>query len=422
MPRLIFVNRYFHPDHSATSQILCDLAFHLAAAGREVHVVTSRQIYDDPDAELLACETVNAVQVHRIASTRFGRNALPGRAVDYLSFYRSARRCLSRIARRGDTIIAKTDPPLLSLVIAPTARRRGARLINWLQDIYPEAATALGVPLIGGPVAASLAALRNRTLRDAEATVAVGELMARRVAALGVAAGRIEVIANWCDDEEIKPVVQADNPLRQSWGLAGKFVFGYSGNLGRAHDYSTVLTAAEQLRNDTRIVFLVVGGGRRFEALAQDVKGRGLEASFRFRPYQDRATLPHSLGVADAHWLSLNPLLEGLIVPSKFYGIAAAGRPIVAIGDTEGEIARLVRQHRCGVAVAPGDAGMLAETLRLWSRAPHTVLEMGARARQMLDGQFTRRHALAHWSRLLERLDREAAANPPDSKATLTDP
>jgi colanic acid biosynthesis glycosyl transferase WcaI len=404
MPRLIFVNRYFYPDHSATSQILCDLTFHLAAAGHEVHVVTSRQIYDDPDAELRARETVNAVHVHRVATTRFGRNALPGRAIDYLSFYRSVHRCLGEIAKPGDAIVAKTDPPLLSLVVAPVARRSGARLVNWLQDVYPETAAALGVPLIAGPVAAGLAALRNRNLRDAAATVAVGELMARRVETLGVAADRIKVIANWCDDEAIKPVVQAKNPLRNTWDLAGKFVFGYSGNLGRAHDYATVLAAAERLRDDKRMTFLMIGGGKRFAALARDVKARGLEGSFRFRAYQERSMLPHSLSVADAHWLSLNPALEGLIVPSKFYGIAAAGRPIVMIGDAEGEIARLIRRHRCGIAIAPGDAGMLAETLQLWSREPQVASEMGARARRMIETHFSRRHALARWSELLDRL------------------
>ena len=151
---LIFVNRFFFPDHSATSQILSDLTFHLAAAGHEVHVITSTQIYDAPDAALPRCESIKGVNVHRVASTRFGRAALPGRALDYLSFYRSARSRLDEIARAGDTVVAKTDPPLLSIMLAPTARRRGARLVNWLQDIYPETAAVLGVPLIRGSVAA----------------------------------------------------------------------------------------------------------------------------------------------------------------------------------------------------------------------------------------------------------------------------
>ena len=280
----------------------------------------------------------------------------------------------------------------------------GARLVNWLQDIYPETAAVLGVPLIRGPVAGALAALRNRSLRNAEATVVAGELMAHRIKALGVPPARIHVIANWCDDEAIRPLQPANNPLRDAWHLAGKFVVGYSGNLGRAHEFETMLAAAEQLRNEPRIVFLMIGGGKHFEAMARAVKAHGLEDAFRFRSYQERAMLPHSLTVPDVHWLSLDPRLEGLIVPSKFYGIAAAGRPIVMIGDQQGEIGRLVRQHRCGVAITPGDAVTLADTLRRWSEEPQTVAAMGARARQMLEEKFTKAQAIAHWTELVDQL------------------
>src|ERR1700676_2324631 len=140
MKRIFFVNRYFFPDHSATSQILSDLAFHLAAAGRDVHVVTGRQIYDDPKASLPDRETINGVNVHRVSSTQYGRGALAGRAIDYLSFYRSVRARLMEIARPGDVVIAKTDPPLTSVVALNVTRRSGAHLINWLQDVYPETA------------------------------------------------------------------------------------------------------------------------------------------------------------------------------------------------------------------------------------------------------------------------------------------
>src|SRR6266705_5767721 len=138
MPRLIFINRYFFPDHSATSQLLSDLTFYLAASGQAVHVIASKQIYDDPEAALPDHETIGGVTVHRVASTRFGRANLPGRALDYLSFYKSMRRRLGEIAQLGDIVVAKTDPPLLSLAVAPTARKRRARLVHWLQDIYPE--------------------------------------------------------------------------------------------------------------------------------------------------------------------------------------------------------------------------------------------------------------------------------------------
>lgn len=404
MSRLIFVNRYFFPDHSATSQILSDLTFHLAGRDHDVHVVTGRQRYDDPRAALPDREDIRGVKVHRVPSTRFGRGPLVGRITDYLSFYRSVRRQLLAIAADGDIIIAKTDPPLISVVALAAARRTGASLVNWLQDIYPETAIALGVPMIRGPIAASLAALRDRSLRHAAATVVAGERMGRTAEANGAARSTIHVIPNWCDDEAITPLASADNPLRQAWSLAGKFVFGYSGNLGRAHEFATVLAAAERLRDDPGFVFLMIGGGSRFDELKQAVGARGLDRAFRFMPYQERAMLRYSLGLPDAHWLSLNPKLEGYVVPSKFYGIAATAKPIVVIADRAGELARLVRQHDCGFVLAPGDGDALAMILRRLAREPAMIAAMGRRARAMLDAQFTRRQELLRWSNLLDRL------------------
>ena len=142
---LIFVNRYFYPDHSATSQVLTDIAFGLAAKGYRVRVVTSRQRYSDRSAQLPPRERVRGVEVHRVWTTRFGRSGLPGRAVDYLAFHLASAWTLWRLARAGDVIIAKTDPPMLSVTAAPVARLRGAKLVNWLQDIFPEVAQALGL-------------------------------------------------------------------------------------------------------------------------------------------------------------------------------------------------------------------------------------------------------------------------------------
>jgi glycosyltransferase involved in cell wall biosynthesis len=121
-------------------------------------------------------------------------------------------------------------------------------------------------------------------------------------------------------------------------------------------------------------------------------------------PYQARTLLPFSLGVADAHWLSLHPKLEGLIVPSKFYGIAAGGKPIVVIADKKGELGQLVARYGCGFAIAPGDADALVDALQRLLREPETVAAMGGRARAMLDARFTRQMGLERWRSLLDRL------------------
>src|SRR3954470_2824798 len=143
--RVLFVNRFFHPDHSATSQMLSDLSFHLAERGWNVEVITSRQRYDDASAKLPPREIVRGVDVRRVWSTRFGRGFLPGRAIDYATFYVSAFFALLRRGGRGATIVALTDPPLISVVAALAAMLRGAALVNWTQDLFPDVAEALGM-------------------------------------------------------------------------------------------------------------------------------------------------------------------------------------------------------------------------------------------------------------------------------------
>lgn len=404
MPRLIFVNRFFFPDHSATSQMLSDLAFYLAATGNDVHVITSRLSYDDPQAVLPEWENIHGVSVHRMATTRFGRMQLLGRTLDYLSFFTSLHTALAQLARPGDIIIAKTDPPLLSIVAASVARRKRAHLINWLQDLYPDIAIQLGVPYIKGPVAASLRFLRNISLRRAAMNVAVGEKMAELVRRAGVPASAVCVIPNWANDEELVPVARTDNPLRGAWQLANKFIVGYSGNLGRAHEFDTILEAAEQLRNNTNIVFVFIGGGHFFEELARRVAERALSSSFRFVPYQKRSQLKNSLTLPDVHLLSLRRNVEGLVVPSKFYGIAAAGRPILAVISTDGEFAPLLKQHECGLVIEPGHGPALAQAIIALSNDPDRCAAMGARARAMLDARFSKAHAFERWLAVFDNL------------------
>jgi glycosyltransferase involved in cell wall biosynthesis len=411
MNRLFFLNRYFFPDHSATSQILSQLALHLTESGHDVHVITSRQLYDDPVARLSAEETDRGVKIHRLLGTRLGRSGLLSRSVDYFSFYISAWRLLLAVTDQDDILVTMTDPPLLSILGMHIARRRRLRVINWLQDIYPEVASELGVPFVRGPVSTLLRYARDASLRAADANVVVGNLMAEKLRQLGVASERIKVIPNWCNDETIVPVDAAGNPLRTQWQLQENFVVGYSGNLGRAHEFDTILAASEHFRNDPNIIFLFIGGGHRSDELVRRVKAQDLSHKFRFLPYQRDEDLKYSLSVPDVHWISLRPELEGLIVPSKVYGIAAAGRPIIAVTARNGEIVSLVRKYDCGVVVEPGNSDELARVIIDLSRNVTTREAMGRRARAMLEANFTRQHSFKNWTRVVDRVARSRRAN-----------
>jgi colanic acid biosynthesis glycosyl transferase WcaI len=400
--RVVLLNRYFYPDESATAQLLADLAFGLAERGYDVHIICSRQLYGTPESRLAASETVRGVVIHRIWTTRFGRRRLWGRAFDYASFYVTCAIALLRLLRTSDIVVAKTDPPLASIVAALAARCKGALLVNWLQDIFPEVASQLGANPLPASLDRALRSLRDASLRSAEVNIVLGSRMLEYISAR-VPARKCRVIENWADGESLRPKLPGDSVLRRRLGLADKFVIGYSGNLGRAHEIETVLGAAETLSAEDRVAFLFIGGGVKMEELKASVERRSL-ANFHFLPYQPREQLEDSLAAADVHLVSLIPSLEGLIVPSKFYGILAAGRPVVFVGDPDGELARIIAKSRCGRVVAIGHADDLRAAIDELRTAADLRLAMGLAARDLLCSRFSTRRALSRWIEVLDEI------------------
>jgi len=409
--KLIFLNRFFYPDHSATSQMLADVAFGLAKRGQEVSVITSRLRYDAAAERLPTREMIDGVTVYRIWTSRFGRLKLLGRTIDYATFYVSAAWRLWRLTRTGDVVVAKTDPPMLTIIAAPICGLRGARLVSWLQDIFPETAEALGV---GGRPArlayGALRKLRDRSLGSAVMSVVLGERMAETVLKLGVRRERVRIIQNWADGNAIRPVAHGANELRSEWRLAETFVIGYSGNLGRAHEIETLLEAMTILERacedqsaqkpGRRLLWLFIGSGAFFGQLRAQVEKSAL-TSVRFKPYQPSKLLAQSLSAADVHLVSLRPNLEGLIVPSKFYAACAAGRPTIFIGSKDGEISELICRHKCGRVIEVGDGVGLARAILELARDPVACRQMGERARRACEVEFDKSIALQKWEELL---------------------
>ena len=401
--RIVFVNRYYDPDRSATSQMLTDLARGLARRGFNVHVVASRQLYDEPGTRLVPDETLFGVRVHRVATTRFGRNRLLGRAMDYASFFLTCAAMLLKLLRPGDVLVAKTDPPLLSILAAPIAKAKRAALINWQQDVFPEVASHLGANPLPRWLDSLLRRLRDASLRAARMNVLIGCRMREYLAARGIPVSKLCVIENWADDRAIQPKPTGASGLRARLGLLDRFVVCYSGNLGRAHEFETLLGAADALKEDPAFMFLIIGSGAKMEALKRGVATRAL-GNFCFLPYQPRDTLEDSLAAADVHIVSLLPALEGLIVPSKVYGILAAGRPLIFIGDTDGDIVRVIERGQCGRVVRAGESTALRDALRNLAMEPEALAQMGARARRLLCEEYSLQRALERWVALIESL------------------
>jgi glycosyltransferase involved in cell wall biosynthesis len=202
--------------------------------------------------------------------------------------------------------------------------------------------------------------------------------------------------------------------LRARLELADRFVVCYSGNLGKAHEFDTLLSAASALRANLSIVFLIIGGGTKMAPLQRAVAALSLE-NFRFLPYQPREELEDSLAAADLHLVSLLPTLEGLILPSKLYGILAAGRPLVFIGDPKGDIARVVSDAECGAIVEINAGEALAAAILRLQADPAACEAMGTRARESLVNRYSMEKGIERWLALLDAKpqSRGGAVQPP---------
>jgi colanic acid biosynthesis glycosyl transferase WcaI len=309
-------------------------------------------------------------------------------------------------ARAGNVLIAMTDPPLLGVPMAGVAMLRKIVFIQWLQDIFPEVAERLGL-LKSHIVLRILRTLRDWSLRRSDASIVIGERMASFIASHCSSAPIL--ISNWALTEGPTALVPDKKihsaRLRSEWGLKDAFVVGYSGNMGRAHRLDEIVAAAAALRLQRQLRFIFIGDGPQRANLQKRVQALALE-NVSFHPYQPSERLYESLTLPDIHIVSLDERLEGLIVPSKFVGVIAVGRPVIFIGAADGEIGNLIRQSGCGVCVSSGDHANLVSTLREL-HSDHTnggvlLKDMTHSAERLWRTRFKRQTALDLWASTIE--------------------
>ena len=292
-----------------------------------------------------------------------------------------------------DANVFLTQPPLFAAWGRVLEMLRGQPYGCLLMDLYPWVAIRAGVLAPGSALTSALWALAVHTLRHARAVMVIGRCMAEQLDTLGVARERIHLVHNWADTEVVRPVAAADNPMRRELGLAHQFVVMYSGNLGVSHDFDDLLTVAERLGPDGGVTFLVAGDGARRPAVERAVHDRRL-GHVRFIDHQDYARLAQTLSVGDVHFVSLRSGFEGLVVPSKAYGICAAGRPIIYQGADGGEIARMIGEEEIGLVVPPEDPDALFRAV-VYARAhPDWRRCAGVRARAVSEGRYSKRRAM----------------------------
>jgi len=382
-----FFNRSFHPDTSATGQLLTELCESLVRDhGCRVSVVAGQPLLvagNDTDAALsgwlVSRERHAGVDILRARGTRFSKARFIGRATNYVTYFVSA--CVAGLRLdRPDVVVALTDPPIIGLAGYLAARRFRTPFVMAYKDVFPEVARLLE-DFQSETVNRVLQAVTCFLAARADRVAALGDTMRRRlIEGKGADPARTVVIHDWIDCDAVTPTPR-DNEFARANGFTDKFVVMHSGNLGLSQGLETLVDAAALLKHVVDIEVVFVGEGIKKAALIAQTRALGLR-NVRFLPFTPKERLAESFGAADVFVISLKPGLAGYVVPSKLYGILASGRPYVAAVEPESEVWSITERYQSGLLVEPGKPRDLAESILKLHHDRGLATRLGANARR----------------------------------------
>lgn len=396
---ILLFNEYYPPDTSATAKMAALVAETLAER-HQVTVLAGRPSYD-PDEyypfEFLRSDSRNNVAVERVGSTAFPRHEMRRRVSNYLSYLALA--VPRALAIRPDVVLAMTDPPVAGIAGAFIARMSARPFVYNIRDMYPDMA-------IGGDIvrANSLVArweqMHRRALREAARVIVLGDDMRDRILAKGVVPERVVVVRDGSSPSG--PLPDPGHPAVKEVRCGFPFVVLHAGNLGFYGAWSTLLQAAEILRDEnTGLVF--IGDGANRKAMQSSVNG---SPNVRFLPFRPASEIPHVMAAGDLHIITVKRGLEGVVVPSKLFSTLAAGRPVLVVAPSECDASRIVRESGCGITADPDDPNSVAAGIRELRDNPRRLAEMGRRARETSE-KYARVKELAKFPSIIEEAAKE---------------
>jgi colanic acid biosynthesis glycosyl transferase WcaI len=389
-----FINRCYWPDSEATGQLLTDLCEHLAPRWN-VSVVVGQPNWETEKQAFLkqGVQDRNGVSIHRLLHSRFPKGQRWSRVRNILSFTRAVHSWSKSTGKRliresahstngslpRPIIVCETDPFLLPLVVGRFARKHHARVVYYLQDIYPDVAIALGV-VKNGWAMNFLRSLLRRAYMNADCIVVLDEDMRNRLVGWGIPTERLKIVPNWMDCATVKPI-KFQNPFRLENNVDDKFVVMHSGNMGMTQKLDVLIHAMSSNEISKNATLMLVGNGAKRRTLERQAQGMG---NVSFHDYQPRESLAASLSAADLHVVSMDQSIVGCLAPSKIYGILASGTPMLAVVPKGNAVWQMVEQQRLGWTVEPDDTeGIVAAIRAAESCNPTERSEMGNRGRAL---------------------------------------
>lgn len=395
--KLWVVSELYRPEDTSTGYFLTTIAEGVADRF-DVNILCGRPTYAWRGQAVPRREHVAKTHIRRLWSTAFRKDNILGRTINLISFTVSVfiHACLR--FRKGDLVLVVTNPPTVPPVVLVAGRLRGCRLLLLIHDVYPDVLFVTGAVRDHGFVGSTLRRFFNAFTRRFDHIIVLGRDMSAIIQQkLNAAEPPITIIPNWGDANIGTLGATEANRYRQDLGLEGQCVFQFSGNIGRTHDVEAILDAMAALADDAAITALFIGDGGK----ATLVRGAAGE-NIRYLPRQHKDRLGEMLKASDATIIAFRPGMAGISVPSRMYNVMAAGVPIIALADTESELARVVDETGCGWVCNHREN--LASLMRTIAANPEDRRRRGELGRQALLANYTFDQILPQWKRVLDSL------------------
>ena len=366
--KILFLNAYFFPEIISFTHLEKDLIEGLLENGHELFVLAptpTRGISDELYEKYRKCKHEelydSRVHVTRFFAPREGKNPIV-RALRY--FWCNAREYgLGKKHRDIDLIFAVSTPPTQGLLAGKLAKKLKCPFVYSLQDVFPDSLVTTGMTSEGSMIWKFGRKMENKTYARSSRVVVISQAIEDNLKNKGVSEDKLVQIPNWIDTDAVVPVCKESNRLYDEFGLSrDRFCVVYAGNFGAAQGADVVLQAAEKLKTQDDIQFVIFGGGAEYEKAVQTVRERSLTNVF-IHPLLPQDRVPEVYSLGDVALITCKKGVGKSGMPSKTWSIMACNTPIVASFDTDSELAEILSASGAGICVEPEDEEELVHAI-----------------------------------------------------------
>lgn len=395
--KLLIYAHYFYPDVASTGQILTELTEGMRDTF-DITVICVVPSYNGTVEEKyktkrMYMEEYKGMKVIRVRVPEFQKSNKISRIKNLVAYFLNALLATFKIEKQ-DYILTISQPPILGGVLGVLGKWiKGGRLIYNIQDFNPEQTMAVGYSK-NKLLLNLVMAVDKFSCKVSDKVIVVGRDMQEtlRNRFNNKKVPKNVFINNWINEKDIYPLEQNHLKIinfKEKYNLNDKFIIMYSGNIGLYYDLENIIKVIGEFKDRQDVIFAFVGDGTVKDKVEAYVNENNLN-NVTFIPYQDKADLIYSLNAADIHWVVNAKGIKGVSVPSKLYGVMAAGKPVLGVLDKGSEARLIVEESNCGVCIEPGNYKEIKNKINYILDNKQKIKSLGQKGRIYLEQNLTK--------------------------------